>query len=325
MVKWTRFLGTSVEWSDYLQKASFSSMYQSYEWGEVKKRDGWQILRFVGADSKNPVSIAQVFMKRLPGKGAFFWCPGGILGDFSSFDIRQFSRELNFKFFYFRCSFHDPDLKNEDLNANGWKRPSYSINSNLCMQISLKASEDELLANMSSNWRHNLKRFGKKNVSVERWARPDAALLYKHYQSFEAMKGLGSQHSLNSIQGVIEEFGDKLVILRALDENGELLALRGYIQFGQRALDWFAISTEAGRSCYASHGVLWAVLKDAKTRGVDLYDLSGVDPVNNAGVYNFKKGIGAHEVRYPGEFEKASNRILAFALNKIMKRRLANN
>jgi hypothetical protein len=41
----------------------------------------------------------------------------------------------------------------------------------------------------------------------------------------------------------------------------------------------------------------------------------GLDPVNNWGSYNFKKGIGGRLVAYVGEWEAASNKAIKLVLN----------
>ncbi len=324
MVKWSKFTGGALAWDQALAELSFFSLYQSYEWGEVKEQDGWQVERLWGASDKpSHYTMAQILVKRLPLGGVFLWCPGGIMGTEATFDFSQLRKLLGYTFFYCRCSFHDPAKQVDDLKQRGWESPSFCLNSNLSMNLSLAPTEEELLSQMSSNWRHNLKRFVKKEVSVEKWLNPEPQVLFDYYQKFESMKGLRQQHSLASIKGVIEKFGEKLVIFRALDASGNLLGLRGYIYSAHRALDWYAISTEAGRSCYASYGLLWTVLRDAREKKVKVYDLSGVDPINNAGVYNFKKGSGAIEVRYPGEFERSSGKVISYAMNKLMKNRFA--
>lgn len=321
MAEWKIFTGDQNEWNSHLKTLNFVSLYQSYEWGEIKAQDGWKVFRFI--KKKGPsLGMAQVFLKKLPFDVAFFWCPGGILGDRSQFQLSDFKKEIGFRFFYFRCSFHDPQINSKDLIQEGWRKPRYSINSSLSMNLRLSPPIENLRKNLSSNWRHNLKRFEKKPIQIERWTNPEARLLYESYQKFESLKGLPSQHSFKSIDGVIRFYRDQLVIFRALDENNHLLALRGYIFAGSKALDWYAISTQEGRKCYASHGVFWRTLMDAKEREILNYDLSGVDPETNPGVYNFKKGTGADLISYPGEFEKASFNWLAKGLNVAMRRKL---
>lgn len=319
MVKWEIFNGTSEEWGLRLSKLPYLSLYQSYEWGEVKKEDGWGVVRLA---TENKDSQAQIFYKRLPLNGVFLWCPGGILGRRKKIDIETLKKNLSFTYYYFRVSFHDKSVSMEDLFQLNYSKPLYCLNSNQCMVLDLKPTEEELLNNMSSNWRHNLKRFDKKNITVSLWEKPDAEMIYAYYEKFEKMKGLGQQHSLNSIKGVIAKFKEKLVVFRALNEEGELLALRAYIFNGEQALDWYAISSEAGRKLYASNGVLWKLLQHAKKEGITNYDLSGVDPINNAGVYNFKKGTGAKLVEYPGEVEIATISLLNYPINILLKKKL---
>lgn len=318
MVNWSIFKETEQNWNHTLVSLPFFSIYQSYQWGEIKKEDGWEVIRFATDNS-----IAQVFLKRLPFGGGFFWCPGGILGEKKNLNLNLFKKELGVRFFYFRCSFHQPDLNKAVIYSFGWKKSTFSINGNQSMAINIERDENDILKEMSSNWRHNLKRFEKKNINVVHWENPDPEVLFGYYEKFENFKGLKQQHSYASIKGVIEKFKNQLVILRASDEEGNLLALRGYIFLGKRALDWYAISTEQGRSCYASYGVLWRMLKNAKERGITTYDLSGVDPVNNAGVFNFKKGTGAELIEYPGEFEISNIPLLSFGMNILMKKKLS--
>lgn len=323
MVKWQIFQGTKEEWNESLASNDFFSLYQSYEWGEVKKNDGWQVVRVFQKKDKI-LSQAQLFYKPLPLKFGFFWCPGGITGENIKIDFSDILPELGLNFYYFRCSFHNPNLTPFEIKKSGYKECSFKINSNLSMVLNLSLSEDELLANMSSNWRHNLKRGLKKNPLIEIWKNPDPVELYQAYEKFEAMKGLSKQHSLNAIKGALEHFGEKIVILRSLDEKNQLLALRGFVFLGNRALDWFAISTDIGRTSYSSQAIIWKLLLLAKELGIRNYDLSGVDPVNNSGVYNFKKGVGGELISYPGEFENSSFNSFNLLFNSLIRLKLRN-
>jgi len=41
----------------------------------------------------------------------------------------------------------------------------------------------------------------------------------------------------------------------------------------------------------------------AREAGCQFYDLGGIDPEKNPGVYHFKKGMGGEDVTVPGPFE----------------------
>jgi lipid II:glycine glycyltransferase (peptidoglycan interpeptide bridge formation enzyme) len=321
MVSWKLFQGSEEEWNELLVNQSFYSIYQSYQWGEIKKGDGWQVARVVKEESGN-VSQAQILYRKLPLKIGFFWCPGGVMGKEINVQFSDFLKELGLCFYYFRCSFHDSSLTREEILKIGLKECSFKLNSNLSMNVDLSLPAEELLRKMSSNWRHNSKRGKKKNPIVEVWPKPSPDELFQFYKDFESMKKLSQQHSYQSIQGVLEKFGKNVVILKSVNEEGQLLALRGFVYIGKKALDWFAISTNLGRKCYSSYIVMWMLLEKAKECGVEEYDLSGVDPVNNSGVYNFKKGAGGELVEYPGEFECSSFSLLNIFINILMKYKL---
>jgi lipid II:glycine glycyltransferase (peptidoglycan interpeptide bridge formation enzyme) len=57
-------------------------------------------------------------------------------------------------------------------------------------------------------------------------------------------------------------------------------------------------------------------------RNVQWYDMSGVDPVNNKGVYDFKKGTGAQDLQYLGEWEYARPSIFGLIASRIIARRV---
>jgi lipid II:glycine glycyltransferase (peptidoglycan interpeptide bridge formation enzyme) len=59
------------------------------------------------------------------------------------------------------------------------------------------------------------------------------------------------------------------------------------------------------RTC-ASYLVQWQILTQLAALGVSQYDLNGIDPVANPGVYHFKKGLAGRlgtEVTFAGHFQ----------------------
>ena len=50
-------------------------------------------------------------------------------------------------------------------------------------------------------------------------------------------------------------------------------------------------------------------MKQCTLRGVEWYDMSGMDSINNKGVFNFKKGTGAKEYKYLGEWDYSESKI----------------
>ena len=79
-----------------------------------------------------------------------------------------------------------------------------------------------------------------------------------------------------------------------------------YSAIGDTAVYLFGAIDEAGMRTSGSYLVQWHVLTLLKQRGVTHYDLNGIDPDGNPGVYHFKKGLAgrkATEVTFLGQFQ----------------------
>ena len=87
------------------------------------------------------------------------------------------------------------------------------------------------------------------------------------------------------------------------------------------AWDLLAAAGAQARKVYASHATLWALLEECNRKGLSWCDLSGVDPVHNKGVYDFKQGTGADPVEYLGEWEWACPRLCRLPANWLIGRR----
>ena len=70
----------NVQWNEALSQFQEYNIFQSYEWGELKKSEGWEPLRIIVSDddSKKLTLIAQIVIKKVLGIN-IAWCPGGPL------------------------------------------------------------------------------------------------------------------------------------------------------------------------------------------------------------------------------------------------------
>src|SRR5689334_11524597 len=63
-------------WNGFVAAAG-GSLLQSWQWGEFKRRQGWQVLRLVALDGREPCAAMQVLARVVPLAGAFFYAPEG--------------------------------------------------------------------------------------------------------------------------------------------------------------------------------------------------------------------------------------------------------
>jgi hypothetical protein len=323
MVNWQVYTGSATEWNDQLGALSGATLYQSYEWGDYRKRLGWVPLRMVGTLGGQSVAMAQVLTKRRFGF-CIAWLPGGPAG-FTEQWSRTLTRALKKHFGYFlycRMNAFAPcqELVKKELEASGWRRPRSSLTSGLSMEIDLVPDIDTRIGKASGNWRHNLKRSAKYGLEISHWAVPDVDEMSRVYREMERLKGLPEQHSPTALAALIGAMGPNLIVFQCRDGEGNLIALRGAGIFGQRAWDLLAAATGAARKVYATHATLWALTEHCRSSGATHYDLGGVDPQGNKGVYDFKQGTGAASVKYLGEWEWSGMPFLSRAANIAINR-----
>lgn len=325
MVIWKKFEGTAVVWDAALQCLEGMSLYQVFAWGESRRTLGWTPVRLVASDKNNKI-VAQVqVMLRRRGSGiSICWIPGGPVGDVGVCGpaFREaLQQAAKTPLLYCRMNALRPSRSDDidSLKNGGWKKPSHQLTTELTLNYSLEPDEDGRRALASGNWRHNLKRSNKYGLVVSQWHEPVAEEIMVIYRDMEALKGLEQQHSLEEIKAMLTTLGNRLILFRCQDASGVTIALRGCGVFGTHAWDLLAAAAPAARKVYASHAILWAITSECRRLGVTSYDLSGVDPNGNKGVYDFKKGTGAEHQEYLGEWEWSNLPGLRWIANLAMR------
>ena len=54
-------------WDAFVSQASDASLLQSWAWGGLKSRYGWQPRRYLWVEAARPIAAAAVLRRRLPG------------------------------------------------------------------------------------------------------------------------------------------------------------------------------------------------------------------------------------------------------------------
>ncbi|MBK6637139.1 MAG: GNAT family N-acetyltransferase [Rhodocyclaceae bacterium] len=271
------------------------------------------------------VAAASVLVKRKAGL-AVCWVPGGPVGE-SEVLNREFrvvlGNALHTKYFYCRVSLLRLDKGAEAafLAGVGWQRPTVAMSSGLTMSYPLAGDKAERLKRTSGNWRHNLKRAGRYNLNIEHWENPDLNAISALYREMEGLKSLPIQHSDDELAAIFTHCKEQMLVYRCLDAEGRLLAIRAAGLCGTTAMDLLAVAGTEARKVYASHATLWALLDHCSRLGLRDYDLSGVDPAGNKGVFDFKHGTGATLVECLGEWEWSSLPGFRRAVNWLVARK----
>lgn len=324
MVTW-RLLPESypdAAWDAILQGLPDGNPFQGSSWARHKENFGWRALRAlaIGEDGA-PLAATQFLAKRRLGF-TVLWARGGPLGGPELWDdgLRSVLRESGGSGpVYMRfCSYRPQNGSVETLVKNGWQHPTKALNRNLTFLLEL-APEEELRRGLSANWAHNLRR-GLKRSRPRVWENPKPEDVIAVYRMMENYKGMHAQYRQEELGSLLKHFSSSWLLLRADDDAGNPIALRACATQDGKAWDLLAASSQAGRQSYASYALLWNLLQICRERGVKTYDLGGADPEKAKGVHDFKKGTGARELEYLGEWDWAWPGILRGPCGALLSR-----
>ena len=301
-------------WDLIISQFSDGSIYQTTKWAKHKESSGWQVIRLVKLDRNHPVAAAQCLFRRGPLGSVVIWVAGGPIGDIDSVSsdfVNIVKQQTSARFLYIRVAvMRQTDAASANaLTTQGWRQSSAIIGTKSSLVHSLDVEESIRRSRCSSNWKRNLKRSAQNEGLTYICKSPDAKSIadaYAQMDEFKDIKGVSLARSSDDLQSVINTFGDSLILVRSDDKDGAPLAIRGALLFNVTAWDFIAVTTPAGRKKYASHAVFWALAEQCFQLGIKQFDLGGIDPVNNRGVYDFKKGTGTTQVDYLGEWETSS-------------------
>lgn len=252
----------------------------------------------------------------------------GDLSKVTSRFVEILKQQLIVSFIYVRLSVMrgvNPDTSTQ-LTSHHWHKSSLTVGTNSSLVHNLDVEQSARLTRCTSNWKRNLKRSSKNTAPPYVWVNPDAAslsLAYSQMNNFKKIDGVSLTRPISELQSVINIFGGNLILVRSDDAEGNLLAIRGVICFHKTAWDFIAVTTPLGRKSYASHAVFWMLAEECFGRGMKQYDLGGIDPLNNRGVYDFKKGTGSVQVDYQGEWDSSSPRWFRVVASRLISRKVS--
>ena len=318
-------------WDLIVSQFSDGSIYQSSKWAKHKESSGWQAIRLIKFYQNHHVAAAQCLFRRGPLGSVVVWVAGGPIGDIESVSsdfVNIVKQQTSARFLYVRIAvMRKTDVASSNaLTGQGWRQSSAIIGTKSSLVHSLDAEESIRRSRCSTNWKRNLKRSAQNDKSTYIWKSPDAKSIsdaYAQMDEFKNIKGVSLSRSIDDLQSVINTFGESLILVRSDDQDGAPLAVRGALLFNETAWDFIAVTTPTGRKKYASHAVFWALAEQCFQLGIKQFDLGGIDPVNNRGVYDFKKGTGTAQVDYLGEWETSSPPWFSGIASRLISRKVS--
>jgi hypothetical protein len=180
--------------------------------------------------------------------------------------------------------------------------------------LDLSFGLDEIRQNFHQKWRNVLNTVEKKKLDLRSG---QDILLFDQFiplfndlitkKAFSVDLGIDFYVNVHNQSADTEKF-----IVTIADDMGIPIAGHVCSILGDTCVYLLGATNDAGRKSNAAYLLQWEVIKKAKALGCRWYDLGGIDPVKNPGVYRFKQRMGGMEITIPGPYEKKAAGARAF-------------
>jgi lipid II:glycine glycyltransferase (peptidoglycan interpeptide bridge formation enzyme) len=323
---------TEAQWGRWLSDFADANFYQSWAYGAISWGQG-QLSHLVLTQRDTPVGIAQVRVVRVPilGAGVAYvrWgpCVHRRASQWSALNFRQCLDSLVTEFGRRRGLVIRmiPNIFEEDPHATevkstlrefGFTRED-SVAPYRTLRVDLTPDPVLIRKRLDQKWRNQLNGAERNGLQISEGTDDT------HYAQFLAM--YEEMMARKQFDTTVDptEFGqiqkrlassEKMIISICSKEAIPLSALV-CTPIGQTGIYLLGATTTDGMKLKSSYLLQWTMMNRLRELGCEQYDLGGINPETNPGVYHFKQGMGGVDSTQLGRFLRPGARLHNLALS----------
>lgn len=338
------------EWDAFLTRTPGGHHVQTGLWGELKASLGWRVARVVVSRGGRVVAGAQLLARGLPVAGYLRsgWTVGYVpkgpvgceeapgLAPLVLAQLHRLARLHGVQYLVVQPPSNGHALTQVLLRGGFRPSPLETVPTATTI-LDLNRSNEELLAEMKSKTRYNIRLAGRKGVAVREGDEAELRTFYNLLLATGDRQGFGVQpEAYYSLMWRLFSPGGHIKLFLA-ECDGEPVSGVLLVPFGDTVI--FKRGAWSGR-CGASHpneSMHWTAISWARAQGYQYYDLEGIDPqvataIQSGGpppdltasgvdaVTRFKLGFGGRVEIYPGAYAYIYNPVLRWGYSTIFPR-----
>jgi len=305
------------QWNDFLMSQPSEHLLQSYEWGELHQYLGGRIYRLAALENGRMVGAMFLTVTHvpipvpIPGlRFDWLYCSHGptverpdspalaaLIESAHRIARREHAVLLRL----------EPNIADDDPNLDVWIKAYASLgfstnpistHGRRSWVLDIRPSAEELLGNFKMTWRQNVRAAERKGVIV-REATSDVDFdAYYNLLQITSERDAFFIHSKDYHREILRSFAAKGdAVLYLAEHEGEALAAKMLIRFGDWCWDMFGASSNNKRNLKATYLLQYHCFQWAKERGCSYFDFRTIPEVLEPGeemwgVYEYKKGFG---------------------------------
>jgi lipid II:glycine glycyltransferase (peptidoglycan interpeptide bridge formation enzyme) len=164
--------------------------------------------------------------------------------------------------------------------------------------LDLAPAIEDLRRRLDKKWRNQLSRAEDSHLTVVSGSGSEPYLafskIYKEMRERKAFATTVDVDEFGRIQASLEE-RHRMRILLCDDQDGPVAGLVSSAM-GDSAIYLLGATGDSGLQAKGAYLLQWHLIQRLKDEGIRWYDLGGIDPDANPGVYHFKKGLSGADV-----------------------------
>ena len=276
-------------WESFISEHSPQGLFQSWNWGEVEKtilsnKTNNSYFKIMGFYKDNKLLGISQINKVDAKRGRFLHLRHGpIFASWDKFILKEFIKQIKEIAIKHNCCFIriSPLLENSIENREIFKSldfkdaPIHALDGEYVWVLDLNKNEEELLKGMRKTTRNLIRQAERLEVVIKKTT--DEKEMEDFFSLYEMT---AKRHHFVKHSGLIEEF-------REFNKDEEIILYKGYYQdklisvaliiyYNNQAIYNHSASIE--QKIPVNHLLQWEVIKDAKKRGMTLYNFWGIAP-----------------------------------------------
>jgi Acetyltransferase (GNAT) domain len=310
---------TAASWSESLDTFADANIYQTWAYGAVRwgeRNLSHLILRHGG----EAIAMAQLVIagpSRIGiGIGYLRWGPvcqkkGGTLDETilqraatALHDEYVVRRRLFLRVLPNACLETERGVAFESAFASYSSEPFRQGESFRTLELDLTPPPDVIRKGLDQKWRNQLNRAERNGLLVRAGTRTEDFTSYiaMHREMLER-KRFPASSDIGEFSRMQQHLpaNQQMIVLTCEYDGIPAAGLVGS-RMGDSAIYLFGATTEQGMKTKGAYLLQWHMIQWLKQQGTARYDLGGINPDLNPGVYHFKAGLGGRDLLYVAPF-----------------------
>lgn len=187
--------------------------------------------------------------------------------------------------------------------------PTGRLNGGRTFLLDLSPSVEMLRKRLDQKWRNQLNGAEREGLTIKAGeGHEEYGVFLGVYKAMWEQKRFSSSVDVQEFAHICQDLpeGQRVKILTCRHQGVPVSSIV-CSAMGNTGIYLLGATNEIGRRTKAAYLLQWTMIKWLKENGFHYYDLGGIDPERNPGVFHFKSGLSGQDVAYVAPLEACEN------------------